>query len=204
MVNKPVAEYTQQLTLIAGLRILIQKTGSSLMNHIELDTVLEGLMRYETDVVNNLTTTVPNKVLDARQGAAIKALIDAETAKYGVANGLATLDAGGKILTSVLPSSTRADAHTVATQVAMLALDAAKGDVAIRTDLKQSFILSATPASTLGNWVELGALKSYTDTLYLAHENHAMPHRFTEGGVVYKYGLAIEDGEVVMNYEEAT
>ena len=37
----------------------------------------------------------------------------------------------------------------------MLALDAQVGDVAVRTDLSQSFILAAEPASALANWQEL-------------------------------------------------
>jgi len=37
----------------------------------------------------------------------------------------------------------------------MLALTAQVGDVAVRTAVNKSFILTATPASTLGNWQEL-------------------------------------------------
>ena len=44
---------------------------------------------------------------------------------------------------------------TVASEVAMLALTAQRGDVAVRSDLSSTFILAAEPASTLGNWVLL-------------------------------------------------
>ena len=37
----------------------------------------------------------------------------------------------------------------------MLALTAQVGDVAVRTDVNKSFILTASPATTLGNWQEL-------------------------------------------------
>jgi hypothetical protein len=37
----------------------------------------------------------------------------------------------------------------------MLALTAQTGDVAVRTDVNKSFILTASPATTLGNWQEL-------------------------------------------------
>jgi len=37
----------------------------------------------------------------------------------------------------------------------MLALTAQTGDIAVRTDVSKSFILTASPASTLGNWQEL-------------------------------------------------
>lgn len=68
---------------------------------------------------------------------------------------VATLDAGGKILADQIPSIAISDTYTVASESAMLALPANKGDVAIRSDIDQSFILSAEPASTLSNWKEL-------------------------------------------------
>lgn len=43
----------------------------------------------------------------------------------------------------------------VASQAAMLALAAKRGDVAVRTDITKSFVLTQTPATTLGNWQEL-------------------------------------------------
>ena len=44
---------------------------------------------------------------------------------------------------------------TVASEAAMLALTAQRGDVAVRSDLSSTFILAAEPAVTLGNWVLL-------------------------------------------------
>jgi hypothetical protein len=43
----------------------------------------------------------------------------------------------------------------VASQAAMLALTAEEGDVAVRTDQNKTYILTATPSSTLANWQEL-------------------------------------------------
>ena len=71
------------------------------------------------------------------------------------ANGVASLDAGGKVPTSQLPDVAITNTFVVASQAAMLALTAQTGDVAVRTDLNKSFILTAEPASTLGNWQEL-------------------------------------------------
>jgi hypothetical protein len=65
---KLIDQYVQLSTLISGLRIVVQQTGKSFLNHIDLDVVLDGLLRYEDDVVNNITTTIPGKILDARQG----------------------------------------------------------------------------------------------------------------------------------------
>jgi hypothetical protein len=73
----------------------------------------------------------------------------------GVANGVATLDSGGKIPQSQIPAVAITNTFVVASQAAMLALTAEEGDVAVRTDLNKTFILTATPASTLANWQEL-------------------------------------------------
>jgi hypothetical protein len=73
----------------------------------------------------------------------------------GAANGIASLDGTGKIPTSELPATAIATVYVVSTQAAMLALPSDIGEIAVRTDVSKSFILTATPASTLGNWQEL-------------------------------------------------
>lgn len=73
----------------------------------------------------------------------------------GVANGIAELDGNGLVPTHHLPALAISETSVVASQAAMLALTAQVGDVAVRTDVNKSFILTATPASTLGNWQEL-------------------------------------------------
>ena len=65
------------------------------------------------------------------------------------------LGADGKLNTSVLPAIAISDTFVVASQVAMLAVTAQVGDIAIRTDLNKSFILKEDGASTLANWQEL-------------------------------------------------
>lgn len=70
------------------------------------------------------------------------------------AEALATLE-NGKLASSQLPSLAITDVLVVGSQVAMLALTAQKGDVAIRTDLSKSFILSGDDPTILGNWTEL-------------------------------------------------
>lgn len=72
-----------------------------------------------------------------------------------VANGYAGLDGDGLISASQLPALAITDTYEVANQTAMLALSCQKGDIAIRTDLSKSFILSAQPPTTLANWKEL-------------------------------------------------
>lgn len=73
----------------------------------------------------------------------------------GVANGLATLDGAGKVPTTQLPALAINDVFTVASQAAMLALTAQRGDIAIRTDVGKTFVLSTDSPGTLADWVEL-------------------------------------------------
>ena len=77
------------------------------------------------------------------------------TGQKGIANGIAELDGSGKVPLDHIPASAIAEVFVVSTQAAMLALSAGVGDIAVRTDLNKSFILQATPATTLGNWIEL-------------------------------------------------
>jgi hypothetical protein len=77
------------------------------------------------------------------------------TTQKGAANGLAELDGSGLVPTHHLPALAITTTQVVNSQANMLALTAQVGDVAVRTDVNKSFILTATPASTLGNWQEL-------------------------------------------------
>jgi hypothetical protein len=70
-------------------------------------------------------------------------------------NGVAGLDASGLLSTSVLPPLSITSVTVVASQAAMLALTAQQGDVAIRSDINKSFILSTNSPSTLADWKEL-------------------------------------------------
>ena len=62
---------------------------------------------------------------------------------------------GGKIDPALLPAIALTEVFTISSQAEMLALTAQTGDVAIRSDVGKSFILRASPATTLANWVEL-------------------------------------------------
>lgn len=62
---------------------------------------------------------------------------------------------GGFVPTAQLPSITISDTFIVASEAAMLALTAQRGDVAIRSDLSKSYILSTESPATLGDWKEL-------------------------------------------------
>jgi hypothetical protein len=102
------------------------------------DTGSSGVIAVTAPITNTGTSTSANIGINA-----------------GVANGVATLDGSGLIPTSQLPPLAISDTFVVASQAAMLALTAQVGDVAVRTDINQTFILQASPPTTLANWVQI-------------------------------------------------
>lgn len=79
-----------------------------------------------------------------------------DTSQKGEANGVATLNALGIIPSSQLPAVTISSTSVVGSDSAMTALsNATVGSIAVRTDANRNYVLSALPASTLTNWVEL-------------------------------------------------
>jgi len=81
----------------------------------------------------------------------------ASTKNTGTGSGnIPILNSSGKLADSVVPKIAMTNTYVVESQTAMLALsNAQEGDVAVRTDLNKSFILKASPYSTLANWQEL-------------------------------------------------
>lgn len=61
----------------------------------------------------------------------------------------------GTLPSSVLPPLAINETFTVASQAAMLALTAQRGDVAIRTDTNNTYILSTDSPSTLADWKQI-------------------------------------------------
>jgi len=69
----------------------------------------------------------------------------------------------GTISTAQLPPIAISNTYPVASQAAMLALTAERGDVAIRSDIGKTFILSTDSPGTLADWLEVvttGAVSS--------------------------------------------
>lgn len=69
--------------------------------------------------------------------------------------GVPTLDGSGKIDPGTLPALAVVSVFTVSSQAAMLALSAQQGDIAVRTDEGNKYILTAADPTTLANWVLL-------------------------------------------------
>ena len=62
------------------------------------------------------------------------------------------LDGGGKLDVSLIPAVAISDPFEAADEAAMLALNAQKGDVAIRLDINKTFILFSNSPGTLADW----------------------------------------------------
>lgn len=109
---------------------------------------------------DNLTSgTVPDARIpsgiarDAEVAAAYQAL-----SEKAAAGGYASLDGAGKVPSSQIPDLALSEYKgAVASQAAMTALTAEPGDWCTRTDLDPdgTFMLTASPASTAANWVQI-------------------------------------------------
>ena len=100
------------------------------------------------------TVTGLQAALDGKATAAQGAKADSALQPADAGVSVASL-VSGKVPESQLPAIAITDIFTVASQAAMLALTAEKGDIAVRSDLNKTYALAASPASTLGNWIEL-------------------------------------------------
>ncbi|AMB48244.1 pyocin knob domain-containing protein [Methylobacterium sp. AMS5] len=135
----------------------------------ELTTALGGLDGSVKTKLDTLTADVAAKdakvrtdfaAADAKVKADLQAVINglgtASARNAGNAAGqLPVLGADGKLDASTIPAVAITDTFPVATQAAMLASGAERGDIAIRTDLNRCYILQVEPATTLANWKEL-------------------------------------------------
>ena len=92
---------------------------------------------------------------DATNKANGAASVSVPLTQRGAANGVATLGSDSKLPSSQLPPLAITDTFVVASQVAMLALTAQVGDIAVRTDQSKTYILQTAGATTLSHWVEL-------------------------------------------------
>jgi len=70
----------------------------------------------------------------------------------GSANGVAPLDSNALIPQQYLPAIAISNTYVVSTQAAMLALTAQTGDICVRTDTNETYILSGTNPSVLAEW----------------------------------------------------
>jgi hypothetical protein len=136
-------------------------TGTDDLRSITPLKLAQKLTAWAQPLNTNLTTLAG--VVSGAFGRTLITSVDAASAKTSL--GLATVATSGSasdITTGTLPSSVMPplainDVFTVVSQAAMLALTAQRGDVAIRTDVARSFILSTDSPATLADWKQITA-----------------------------------------------
>ena len=146
-------------------------TGDVTSDAVSFDGSQNATLNAILATITGLTAGDYTKVTVNRKGQGVggKSLeaADIPTISKSKVSGLgsaAALDAGsdvgnvvivgsdGKISADLLPNLAITDTFVVANESAMLQLDAQAGDVAVRTDESKTYILKATPATTLANW----------------------------------------------------
>lgn len=119
----------------------------------------------------------------------------------GVANGVASLAANGKVPSAQLPAIALTDVHVVASEAEQLALAGQEeGDVAIRTDQNKSYIHLGTSNGNMTDWREIAvpsgsvtSVNGLTGTITLTTDN------VTEGSTNKYFADALAKSAVVIN-----
>lgn len=75
-----------------------------------------------------------------------------ETSLKGAVNGLAELDASGKLASGQIPAIAITSTYVVADETAQLALTVQEGDVAVRSDENKSYIALNADNEDMGDW----------------------------------------------------
>jgi hypothetical protein len=136
-------------------------TNSILSNTASLTANTNSINSNTASITSNTSAINSNTASITANTTAIGLKLDAN--KVGVANGVASLNLNGLIPNNQIPAISFQSATVVTGEPAMLALNnAVVGSIAIRTDNSKNFVLSALPASTIGNWIELVSPASVT------------------------------------------
>lgn len=156
--NKPVSTATQ-----SALNAIKGNAGSG----VTLGTVDTKATTNAGNIttVQGKVTTLETKVDVPKVSTAISSAITASEAKLGTsasknvgtsAGSVVEVGSDGKIASSIIPSIAITDTFLADSEAKMLALTKAeKGDVCIRTDIKETFILMESGYNTLSNWKKL-------------------------------------------------
>ena len=103
-------------------------------------------------------------------------------------NGVATLGNDGKIPSNQIPAISFQSSYVVSSQSAMLALsNTVVGSIAIRSDNNNNYVLSALPATTLSNWIQLATPTSVTSVNSYAGPNVVLTTNDVTEGSTNKY-----------------
>lgn len=127
---------------------LIIRAGNVTKNYVDANLALKA---DKVDGKGLSTNDYDNKAKEA-----VDSLGTASKCNTGTNEGnIPIINSEGKLDTSILPSLAITDTFTAENQEQMLALNAQKGDICIRSDESKTYILQNGPASEISNWIEL-------------------------------------------------
>ena len=144
---------------ITDTSFLLQKADTaSLSNRINLKANTDVLTALTTTVGTKFKTTDTSYLLQKADTISLSNRINLklDANKTGVANGVASLNALGKIPSDQIPAISFSSVRIISSEAEMLGLTSAVvGSVAVRTDVNKSYILSVGDPTVLANWVML-------------------------------------------------
>lgn len=132
----------------ATITLILKNTGATEGTFTKVTVTEKGLITgCELLTPEDIPSLTLAKITDSGTAA---------SRDVGIAKGnVVEVGANGKIDEAVLPPLAITETYAVNDEAEMLALDAQKGDVAIRADEGKSYILKQTPATDRTNWLEL-------------------------------------------------
>lgn len=135
-------------TASVSIPIALAESGVTSGEYTKVTVNEKGIVKSGTDLTaSDIPSITLSKISDAGTVASLDTGISA--------GNVPVVGENGKLNEAIIPAVAITDTFVVDSQSAMIALNAQQGDIAIRTDINKSFVLSKTPASTLSNWVEL-------------------------------------------------
>jgi hypothetical protein len=128
--------------------LVLADSGATAGTYTKLTVNAKGIVTSATTLAeSDIPTITLSKISDAGTAAA---------KDVGTGSGnVPVLNANGQLDTKVIPSLALTDVYTVSSESAMLALSAQQGDIAVRSDVSQTYILTNNSPSTLSSWVVL-------------------------------------------------
>jgi len=143
------------IQVIGGLSA-VQKLNGISPGATPDQTALQILTKLKT--VDGVGSLLDADTVDGIHGSNLALKTDlngvVKTTSLGVPLGVAQLDAYGLVPSSQIPSLAISKPQVAASEVAMLALTAQSGDIAIRTDLNKTFMLAGV-SSVLVDWIQI-------------------------------------------------